>query len=371
MHSAQAVSFVEQFVKDEGVVFSIRPVTISGAVGLDESNPFSLLRPVDIAQLYDEVEGDMPWVLDGYLVKGGLTLLAGPPKLGKTTLAYQILAAIAEGVPFLGKTVAQSKVLLLGVEEHRRDITQRLFDSGTKDLSGLVKVEFGPVPFNETSQKELVVYVKQEQIGLVVIDTLPVWWNLADESNAAEVITKGALLLKAIRNTDAAWLCLVHARKGGGEHGEEIRGSSALAGLADIAISMKRTPAGDPQRSLETISRYAETPRSLTIELEKDVYRALGTPEEVSAAARAERVWTVLTDIDQRTDELCEITDLSKQDLSLAVGRLGDNVVRTGKGHKGDPYRYRRNPIRPSSNSEVEVLDKSTQPIEPTHDNAQ
>lgn len=328
---------------------SIRPPSITSRGGSDRSNPVSMFNPMDIRELYDEVEGDIPWVLEGYLREGGLTLLAGPPKLGKTTFAYHALVSIALGKEFIGRQTSDESVLLLGVEEHRRDIVQRLKDCSEQDLSGLVKVAFGPLPFSDQILGEITAYIEREGIGLVVIDTLPAWWRLTDESDASEVIRKGMPLLEAIRQTDAAWLGLVHSRKGGGENGEEIRGSSALLGLSDVAISMKRTDGGKRQRKLETVSRYGDTPSELVIELNEDEYKVLGTPDELSSSAKAEKVFVGLTDTPQTVEELSAKTGLSKQGISEAIQRLGAKVIRTGKGVKGDPYRFRRNSMCPSS----------------------
>src|SRR5206468_544099 len=110
-------------------------------------------------------------------------------------------------------------------------------------------------------------YIEQEEIGLVLVDTLPAWLEMKDENSAAEMLRAGKMLLGAARRTAAAWLCLVHSRKSGGEHGEEIRGSSALVGIVDISLTLKRTEGGDPQRCLEAATRYAETPTRLIIGL--------------------------------------------------------------------------------------------------------
>jgi KaiC/GvpD/RAD55 family RecA-like ATPase len=357
MSTGNPLSIVPHTARQESD--SIRPRSIPSTGGSDGSNSRSMFNPTDIAELYDEVEGDIPWVLDGYLLEGGLTLLAGPPKLGKSTFAYQLLVSVAVEEPFLGRDVTQGNVLVLALEEHRRDVIQRLVDNSKKDLSGLVRVEFGPLEFDKNMLEDIVTYIKREGIGLVMIDTLHAWWELSDEKDAAEVLRKGKQLLRAVRSTNAAWMGIVHTRKGGGEHGEEIRGSSALPGLVDIAISMKRSAGGDRQRRLQAITRYVETPRDLTIELSKDEYKVLGTPEEVSAAAKAERLWSCLTDDDQTTDELMPLSGLSKQDLSRAVHKLGDSCLRSGKGHRGDPYRYRRNSICPTSGSESGRMDET------------
>jgi predicted ATP-dependent serine protease len=235
---------------------------------LDESHykpDKPVFAPVDIGALYEEEEEDVPWVLEGYLVEGGWTLLAGPPKLGKTTLAYDAIVAIATGKSFLGREVIKKKVLLLGLEEHRRDIVARLRTGGGDEILGTVKVIFPPLPYTPSVLRDIQTYIAKEEIGLVVVDTLHAWWHIPDENDASQVNLYGHLLLEVIRSTNAAWLFLAHTRKQGGERGQEIRGSSALAGLVDIAISMKGTSGGIQQRSLDTISRYSDTPKTLIV----------------------------------------------------------------------------------------------------------
>jgi predicted ATP-dependent serine protease len=325
-----------------------------------------LFAPVDIGVLYEEEEEDVPWVLEGYLAEGGWTLLAGPPKLGKTTLAYDAIVAIATGRSFLGREVVKKKVLLLGVEEHRRDIIARLRQCGGDEISGMVKLEFPPLPYDNSILSRLHSYIMQEEISLVVVDTLHASWHIQDENDASQVNLYGHLLLQVIRSTKAAWLSLVHTRKRGGSGGEEIRGSSALPGLVDIAISIKGTSGGSHQRSLETISRYSDTPKTLIAYRDAQGYQVLGTPEELSAEAKAQKVWSVLTtDKDQSMEELRKATTLSKQAVSIGLSTLNGEVHRSGLGVKGTPFRYRRNSIHPTSNSIPETVDELNKPSEP------
>ena len=53
-------------------------------------------------------------LLEGYLAEGGWTLLAGPPKLGKTTLAYDAIVAIATGKAILRKRGNQEEGVAVG-----------------------------------------------------------------------------------------------------------------------------------------------------------------------------------------------------------------------------------------------------------------
>lgn len=330
----------------------IRPSPTPRKGYMDESNARSAFQPRDVGELFQETTEAIPWICKGYLFRGGLTLLAGSPKIGKTTLAYQVIDRVAVGDSFLGGEPIQAKVLLLGLEEHRRDIIARLRTRSGETIKGWVKVEFGPLPFSEEIQRKMAEYISREDIGLVVIDTIPAWWNLSDENDASEVNTKGYPLLNIIRETNAAWLGLVHTRKSGGEHGEDIRGSSALLGLVDIAVSMKRAKGGGSQRVLEAVSRYTDTPKELVIEYEESSYKRRGTPAEVSLQAKADQVYERLTLQGKTIEELAIETNLSKQDVSRSIKVLGERIHRDGNGTKGDPYRFSTNSIHPTTNSE-------------------
>ena len=309
----------------------------------DESNPRSAFQPQDVGESFQESTEPIPWICKGYLFRGGMTLKAGSPKIGKTTWAYQLIEQVALGGIFLGDETTQAKVLLLGLEEHKRDIIARLQNRSGEELKGRVKVVFGPLPFSAEIHHEMADFIAREEIGLVVIDTIPAWWNLSDENDASEVKRKGYPLLNIIRQTNAAWLGLVHTRKSGGEHGEDIRGSSALLGLVDIAISMKRTQGGGNQRVLETVSRYTDTPKELFIEFEEGSYKKLGTATEVSSQAKANQVWERLTYQGKTIDQLASETGLSKQDVSRGLKSLGEQVQRAGNGKKANPYLFFRN----------------------------
>lgn len=328
--------------------------------GLPETNPASVFRPVDVGTLLAEPEEDIPWIVDGYLARGALTLLAGPPKIGKTTLAYHVATHVATGQPILNQVVWKSKVLVLALEEHKRDVVQHFRDSG-KELADRVKVVAAPLPFTKDLLDEVVAFIQAEGIGLVLVDTLHAWWGLSDENSAAEVLKAGGLLLKAVRRTSAAWLCLVHTRKSGGEHGQEIRGSTALVGLVDVALSMKRTEGGAVQRCLEAVSRYAETPSKLIIGLGEGGYEALGSPADVCAEGKAEKIRAALTNVGQTVEELAKATGLSQRDVKRSLTRLGEPVVKEGAGVKHDPYRYRRHSIQATSHSREGSLPETNQ----------
>jgi len=316
---------------------------------LEETNLRGSFAPVDLQELFEEPPEHIEWIVEGYVAKGLFSLLSGSPKLGKTTLAYQLIIAIARGLDYLGSALPPVHVLILALEEHRRDVVGRLRADLETDLKVDVKLVFAPLLFSAAIHQKIAHYIQEHNIGLVLVDTLPAWWGLEDENNASEVLRKGMPLLNMIRQTDAAWLCLAHTRKSGGENGQEVRGSSALVGLVDIAITMKRTEGGGNQRLLESVSRYADTPPKLVVAYQDGRYSPLGTPDSVSAEAKAQKVWEATSfDDPQTVEELSALTHLSKQDVSRGLSLLGDKVYRMGEGVRGRPYEYLRTPIHPT-----------------------
>src|SRR5437773_2730901 len=72
----------------------------------------------------------------------------------------------------------------------------------------------------------------------------------------------------------------LHQRKGGGEDGEGVRGSGAIAGTADIVLELERVQQ-PRERALLALSRYPSTPGSLIIEHDPatGAWKAIGEGE--------------------------------------------------------------------------------------------
>ena len=77
---------------------------VSKSRGLQETNftPLTISDFLDINQEEEAIE----WVFDEYLPAGGLALLVGKPKEGKTTLTYELAVNVAKGTPFLNRSTS-------------------------------------------------------------------------------------------------------------------------------------------------------------------------------------------------------------------------------------------------------------------------
>ena len=72
-------------------------------------------------------DSKLEFLVDGFLPRGYVTILAGDPKVGKTVLASAITLAIAEGSPFGGMETNRGGVLWLSLEEKHAKSELRLW----------------------------------------------------------------------------------------------------------------------------------------------------------------------------------------------------------------------------------------------------
>jgi len=83
------------------------------------------------------------WLIDDLLTIPSTTILASPPKVGKTVLATTLAVAVATGQPFLGRPTVQGPVLWFACEETHAE-RRRLLDQ--------IPYPDGPYPFPALSE---------------------------------------------------------------------------------------------------------------------------------------------------------------------------------------------------------------------------
>ncbi|MDR4467078.1 MAG: AAA family ATPase [Nitrospira sp.] len=310
---------------------------------VSESPSSGTFSPVSLAQLLDEPEPLEPdWILEDILPAGALAATISKPKVGKTILICELAVAIAHGRMFLGRNTKRGNVLILAVEEHRRDVKRRLRNLGVDHLDA-IHLHIGALTDSPDTLHAMTTFIKEHAIVLVIIDTLNSYWSVTDENNAAEVTKAVKPLLQLARDSGATVLLLHHARKAEGGYGDEIRGSGALFSLLDVAMILKRD-AVDTQRRLTIISRYAESPPELLLELRDHGYVSLGDPAKHDKAARLTKLANALTDVPMGVKDLAAKAGVPAK-ASYALFELLANegkATRSGTGKRGDPFLYSR-----------------------------
>lgn len=312
----------------------------------------SHFHPVAASVLLAEPPEEIDWILDEYLPAGGLVLLAGKPKEGKTTLSYELAVSVAQGSTFLGRQTRKGAVLILALEEHARDVGIRLRNlGGTTTLENLY-VHVGPSAPTASVLAEITSFAQEHGVCLIIVDTLATFWRIENENDAAEMTKAVKPLLQLARESGACVLLVHHARKAEGQYGDEIRGSGALFAAVDVALVMKRHEV-QTQRLLQAQSRYPETPSSLLLELREHGYVALGDPASVGKAVRLTTLTASLSDQWEEADAIGKRAGLSRREWHRLLTQLvaEGTALREGKGRKGSPYQFKRNSIHAGGQS--------------------
>ena len=190
------------------------------------------------------------YILKRLLSPAEMSVWWGPPKCGKSFLAFYIGYAVAQGRSIFGRRVKARTVLYVAAE-------------GTAGLAGRLHAlerEFGPAPrFYLIAQSvdllhpfgdlpSLLKAAKTIKAGLIVLDTLNRMLSGGDENGSEDM---GALIRNAgvIQAETPAHVAIVHHGTKS-LNGSTPRGHSSLIGAADLVVEVAKT---DDRRRTATV----------------------------------------------------------------------------------------------------------------------
>lgn len=308
------------------------------------------------------------WILDGYLSRGGVTLLSAIWKAGKSTWLSHLVKAFGDGsAEYCGRAIKQGKVLYV-TEEDQETWAERRDELGLRDNAAVICRPFNGRPNAEQWKKlidGLAAAVTEHGFDLVVMDTLSKLWSCREENDATAV--EDALMpLWQIARAGAALLLVHHLRKSDGTQFVGARGSGGLSAFAETLVDLRRYDAAnkkDRRRVLTGVGRYRETPDELTVSLREDNsgYVVVGNKSDedpddpLVTKGIGEYVLAALPDgpPGDTVEQVNERVTLNrgrgyrKQDVIAELGYLAGagKVARSGSGLRGDPHRYCRPPV--------------------------
>jgi hypothetical protein len=240
-----------------------------------ETLPFALLSTA-----LENVPPEPEWTWKGYLARGAVSLLAGRPKVGKSTLLFGLISALEAGLPFAEQQTSGTGVLLLS-EERPSSLAEK---ASRWDLNGRVHLLMRHQANGRewtSIVSEAVDYCQRRALGVLMVDTWDKWTALKGdaENNAGAILEALEPIVQAASQGLAVLIC-AHQRKSFGEFGEAVRGSNALTGGVDVVLELERPRAdalaGDGVRVLQAVSRFSGTPEELVIALGDEGYEARG-----------------------------------------------------------------------------------------------
>jgi hypothetical protein len=299
------------------------------------SRAFCLIQAKDLLALE---EPDTEWLWEGILPAGGLSLLVAKPKVGKTTLAFNLALAVAGGRDFLGRKAKQSPVVYLALEEKRSEIRKKLKSLGETPEG--ISFHFGSAP--EKAIQEVRTLIQETKAGFLIVDVLQKLCRVKDLNDYAQVTNTLEPLMAMAREENCHILLTHHAGKADRQDGDDILGSTALLGGVDTSIHIKKR---DKRRSFFTIQRYGEDTPETVIELKPDgSLEAVGSRQEVEIKETVPLILEALTEGSLVEKDIWERVGRNHETVAKALRQLVEAgpVSRTGSGKKGDPYRYEK-----------------------------
>lgn len=312
--------------------------------GVERKEASSELRFLPISELIATTPPEPDWIVEGLIATGAITLLAGKPKVGKSTLVSAALRAIEVGGLFLGLGTRRTKALLL-TEERPATLVEKARIWGLGD--GVHVLMWHKA--RGKSWADVVHSTVSHAVGngfeLLIVDPWDKWVGLAGDAENSAGVAVGALasLLEAAGD-GLAVLVVAHQRKAPGEYGDAVRGSSALAGGVDVIAELERPPNGNDAnaRVLKVQSRFdSALPDAMLLRRDDASYISEGAPR-----GGRERIGELRKLLDREgtstAAEVARSLGMSQSGAHRMLQALVDDgeASRNGGGVKGDPYRF-------------------------------
>lgn len=212
---------------------------------------------------------DLNVVLGGGILIGSVSLLAGQPGIGKSTLLMQICAEVAKA----------HNVLYVSGEESAGQVKLRAERLGAKSE----KLNFAA----STSGNDIAKTIETGEFELVIVDSIQtlVMDELASAPGTVSQVTNcGNLIIRAAKATDTAVIIVGHVTKDG-----TFAGPKVLEHLVDVVLNFE----GDRYGGFKTVravkNRFGSTNEVAIFEMMESGLKEVQNP---SAALLAERTNT-------------------------------------------------------------------------------
>jgi len=189
--------------------------------------------------------GTVEFVIEGFLMKGGVTFFGGPPEGGKSLVGMSVAKALTTGKPLFGKlnVIEPSPVLWLAAEggDNGLKIRCKKFRI-TPDKNKFICRTLNQGMMLSLDDQNIERLVRQMH-PVVVLETV-VRFGEGNEDSAADTNKLAGLIFHLISYGAKAVIAIHHARKNIKDTGASLegilRGSSDFAAMADVVIAVMR-----------------------------------------------------------------------------------------------------------------------------------
>ena len=316
---------------------------------IQRMNDPSFMPVVSMEDIYGMVFSPKEWIIKGIL-RSGLYILAGAPKVGKSFLVGQIAYHVSTGRPLWGYPVHRSPVLYMALEDDHQRLQERMFRmfgvESTKDLYFTISAK----NLREGLEEQIAGFVKDHPgTRLIIIDTLKKIRPGDDDTYSYARDYADMTQLKKIADDNGICLLLVHHTRKKVDESDAfntVSGTNGLTGAADgsfIFAKKRRTDSDavlqftgrDLQDQIFYLSKNRET---LTWELDRVEVEDFTPPPDPVLIAVSQ---IVTADTPQWSGSPTELAEALSEDIS-PIALTKHLNVNAGRLQKDYSIQYRR-----------------------------
>lgn len=205
----------------------------------------SLRRPCETKRwtwtnLAGEHFDPIDWLIEGYLPKEGLVFLGGRKKLGKSWLCLQFAQAVAFGVNVLGAISKCGKVSYIVLEDGARRVQDRLLRRHKCPPTEKLEIITAIPPLDTREGMFEFWKIIHEKPALVILDTLAAAKSGKTDENAAGPMADLVNMIRLLAQEEHVCILVTHhhGKAVGGNPGDDMRGSSAIAAAGDVNLGL-------------------------------------------------------------------------------------------------------------------------------------
>ena len=280
------------------------------------------------------------YVVDN-LISNGITILASPPKFGKSWMCMDLAISVSNGTEFMGIHTNKCGVIYLALE----DGDYRLKERGRKVAGDR------PIPNNLYFVKEAPILEEGllpmlhsltrscDNVGMIIIDTLQKVRGTAGRTEGVygyDYRELGQLHKYALANNIAVVL-VHHLNKGGDDNDfvSRLNGSTGISGAADSIITLSRNKRNEDETKMSITGRDI-VERTLILQMDWSRYRWIILGEEHDVESKRDEiefandplVRTVVQHLDEAEELMIDDLEATEVSWSCSSSELLDEVER-------------------------------------------
>lgn len=226
------------------------------------------LNTMNAAELFSTYVKPTEFIING-LIPVGLSLVASPPKYGKSWMMLDMSISVAEGQPFLGFTTNKCNVLYLALEDRYDRLKDRMLKiTGGKVFPAGLEIAIDVPALGDGFIEHLEDFLNNHpENKLIIIDTFVKIRGIPNGKEAAYALdSREAGILKKFADQHGVAIVLVtHTRKSidASDPVSNITGTFGVAGAADDMIILTKEKRSDALTKMSVTGRdvaYEEYP---------------------------------------------------------------------------------------------------------------